>query len=141
MLPRLFLRSRGRAASNRTAAEGYKQAVIARAQGDADRFTLLQAQYKNAPEVTRKRLWLETIQQVLEQNRTGIGADGRQLIYVPIASDVPRLPATTIQGGVGNAPPVSQDLLIPESLSKPSNENIRNPQRVVRPAGREGAPL
>ncbi|MGY0341556.1 FtsH protease activity modulator HflK [Xylella fastidiosa] len=133
--------ARGRAASNRTAAEGYKQAVIARAQGDADRFTLLQAQYKNAPEVTRKRLWLETIQQVLAQNRKVIGADGRQLIYVPIASDVPRLPAATLQGGAGNAPPVSQDLLIPESLSKPSNENIRNPQRVVRPAGREGAAL
>ncbi|AXI84111.1 FtsH protease activity modulator HflK [Xylella taiwanensis] len=133
--------ARGRAASTRTAADGYKQAVIARAQGDADRFTLLQAQYKNAPEVTRKRLWLETVQQVLTQNRKVIGADGRQLIYVPISPDLPRLPAATLQGGGGNTPPVSQDVLIPDSLNKPSNENIRNPQRIARPAGREGAAL
>ncbi|HHW4678704.1 MAG TPA: FtsH protease activity modulator HflK [Xylella sp.] len=133
--------ARGRAASTRTAADGYKQAAIARAQGDADRFNLLQAQYKNAPEVTRKRLWLETMQQVLTQNRKIIGADGRQLIYVPISSDLPRLPAASLQGGGDNTSPVSQDVLIPDSRSRSSNENIRNPQRIVRPAGREGTNL
>lgn len=59
----------------------------ARAEGDARRFTLLQGEYKNAPEVTRKRLWLETVEQVLAENRKVIGGDGRQLIYVPMPAD------------------------------------------------------
>ncbi|HBS63678.1 MAG TPA: FtsH protease activity modulator HflK, partial [Stenotrophomonas sp.] len=67
--------ARGQASRARTTAEGYKQAVVSKAQGDADRFSLLQVQYKDAPEVTRKRLWLETVEQVLSQNRKIIGGD------------------------------------------------------------------
>ena len=59
---------------------------IARAEGDADRFSLLVDQYKAAPEVTRKRLWLETVQEVLADNRKIVGGDSRQLIYVPMAA-------------------------------------------------------
>ena len=80
----------------RTEAEGYKTAAIARATGDAERFTLLVEQYKAAPEVTRKRLWLETVQRVLADNRKVVGGDGRQLIYVPMAGATqvqPALPA------------------------------------------------
>ena len=74
--------ARGQATRVRTVAEGYKSASIARATGDAERFSLLLDQYKLAPEVTRKRLWLETVQQVLSENRKVVGGDGRQLIYV-----------------------------------------------------------
>src|SRR3546814_2193345 len=59
--------ARGQAARVRTVAEGYKTAEIARATGDAERFTLLLDEYRGAPEVTRKRLWLETVQQVLAE--------------------------------------------------------------------------
>ncbi len=52
--------ARGQAARVRTVAEGYRTAAVARATGDAQRFDLLVAQYKAAPEATRKRLWLET---------------------------------------------------------------------------------
>ena len=76
--------ARGAAARTRTVAEGYKTASIARATGDATRFTLLRDEYANAQEVTRKRLWLETVQEVLAENRTVVGGDGRQLIYVPM---------------------------------------------------------
>ena len=76
--------ARGEAARLRTTADGYKTAAVARATGDATRFSLLQEQYKAAPEVTRKRLWLETVQGVLAQNRKVVGGDGRQLIYVPM---------------------------------------------------------
>ncbi len=76
--------ARGEAARIKAAAEGYKTATIARATGDAERFNLLAAQYKNAPEVTRKRLWLDTVQQVLAENRTIVGGDSRQLLYLPM---------------------------------------------------------
>lgn len=77
--------ARGDAARVRATSEGYKTATVARATGDAERFSLLVEQYKDAPDVTRKRLWLETVQGVLAQNRTIVGGDSRQLIYVPMA--------------------------------------------------------
>lgn len=81
---RVVPEARGEAARLRTTAEGYKTAKIARATGDAQRFLLLVEQFRNAPEVTRKRLWLETVQEVLAENRKVVGGDGRQLIYVPM---------------------------------------------------------
>jgi len=78
--------ARGQAQRVRTTAEGYKTAAIARATGDATRFSLLLDQYRIAPDVTRKRLWLETVEAVLAENRKVIGGDGRQLIYVPMPS-------------------------------------------------------
>ena len=45
-------------------ASGYRDEVISRAQGEADRFTALVAEYRKAPEVTRERLYLDTMQQM-----------------------------------------------------------------------------
>jgi membrane protease subunit HflK len=119
--------ARGEAARLRTAADGYKTASVARATGDAARFSLLQEQYKSAPEVTRKRLWLETVQHVLAQNRKVVGGDGKQLIYVP-------MPA---QAG---APAASAPAVLPNDVLMPAVES-RSPsvpnERPARPTGRE----
>ena len=61
--------AKGDAARVKAESEGYKAAAIARAEGDAARFTLLVDEYKKAPAVTRKRLYLETMQGVLAENR------------------------------------------------------------------------
>ena len=60
--------ARGRAARIRTQAEGAKQAAIAKATGEAKRFELLLSAYQKAPQVTRRRLFLETMQEVLAGN-------------------------------------------------------------------------
>ena len=99
---RVVPEARGQAQRVRTTAEGYKTAAVARATGDAQRFTLLVDEYKQAPDVTRKRLWLETLEEVLAENRKVVGGDGRQLIYVPM-------------DGQGSAP--QQPLLTPEMLA------------------------
>jgi len=57
--------ARGRAAKIVQDAQGYKQRVIAEASGEAQRFTLVYQEYRVAPEVTRKRMYLETMSQVL----------------------------------------------------------------------------
>src|SRR5690606_36740425 len=62
---RVVPEARGDSQRLRTTAEGYKTAVVARATGDAERFSMLVDAYRQAPEVTRKRLWLETVEQVL----------------------------------------------------------------------------
>ncbi|HBK45506.1 MAG TPA: FtsH protease activity modulator HflK [Xanthomonadaceae bacterium] len=128
--------ARGQASRIRTVAEGYKDATISKAEGDADRFTLLQQQYAGAPEVTRKRLWLETVQKVLSENRKVIGGDGRQLIYVPMPADgaKPALP-----GGANVPSLLPQDVVMPP-LQGGSADSIRNPDRSSRSTGREGTP-
>lgn len=124
--------ARGEAARTRTVSEGYKTASIARATGDAARFSLLVEQYKAAPDVTRKRLWLDTVQQVLADNRTVVGGDGRQLIYVPMQGA--RTPAATSSA----APPAA---LAPELISPTVDviEDSARAGRQPRPESREGA--
>lgn len=76
--------ARGDAARIAAEASGYKAARIARAQGDAAGFDLILSQYKAAPEVTRKRLWLETMEQVMANNPKVIdGSGGRNIINLP----------------------------------------------------------
>ena len=55
----------GQAAQIREDAAAYKDRVVKEAEGEAQRFTLVYQQYIKAPEVTRKRLYLETMEQVL----------------------------------------------------------------------------
>jgi membrane protease subunit HflK len=113
--------ARGQAAQIRTSAQGYRTASVARATGDAQRFTLLLDQYRGAPEVTRKRLWLETVQEVLTQNRKVVG-DGRQLLYMPV----------TPAGAAGTAP----QPVVPIDMVSPTVETLGpegRPSRGERP--------
>lgn len=54
--------ARGQADKDRSDAEGYRARVAAEAQGDAARFRQVYAEYARAPQVTRKRLYLETME-------------------------------------------------------------------------------
>lgn len=58
-------RARGEAQKMVLDAEGYKQEVIARARGDASRFAAVYAEYRQSRDVTRKRLYLETMEEIL----------------------------------------------------------------------------
>ena len=67
-------------------AEAYKEQVISEAQGDAARFSLLLAEYQKAPDVTRNRLYLESIQGVMS-NSTKVMVDvegGNNILYLPL---------------------------------------------------------
>ncbi|MBQ4853500.1 FtsH protease activity modulator HflK [Rhodanobacter sp. B2A1Ga4] len=82
--------ARGDAARIAAEAAGYKAERVARATGDAARFELLLKQYKAAPEVTRKRLWLETMEQVMAKNPKVIdGSNGRNIINLPALQGAP----------------------------------------------------
>jgi len=79
-------RARGEAAQMMESANAYKQEVIARAEGDAQRFTKLLAEYKKAPQVTRDRLYLDTVESVLS-NSTKVMVDvkgGNNMLYLPL---------------------------------------------------------
>lgn len=92
--------ARGQAARIKAESEGYRAERIARAEGEADRFNQLVTQYKAAPEVTRKRLYLETMQQVLRDNAKVVDAsNGRSLINIPTDRLAPA--ATSLAPGTG----------------------------------------
>lgn len=78
--------AKGDAARIKAESEGYKASIIARAEGDAARFGLLVEEYRKAPAITRKRLYLETMQGVLADNRKVVVSDrnGNNVLYLPM---------------------------------------------------------
>jgi membrane protease subunit HflK len=58
-------RARGEAKQKISAAEGYASKRINEAEGDANRFQALLTEFKKAPEVTKKRMYLETMSEIL----------------------------------------------------------------------------
>ncbi|WP_319237976.1 FtsH protease activity modulator HflK [uncultured Propionivibrio sp.] len=79
-------KARGTAARLIQEAEGYKQRLIATAEGDASRFRQINAEYAKAPEVTRSRMYLETMQQVYANtSKVMVDAKGQgNLLYLPL---------------------------------------------------------
>jgi modulator of FtsH protease HflK len=103
-------------------AEAYKGQIVAIAEGDAARFNSVYSAYARAPDVTRQRMYIETIEQIMQQSKkvildTKSGAGGN-IIYLPLdkilekggtlraapaepvasAPAVQELPAVTIDG-------------------------------------------
>jgi membrane protease subunit HflK len=79
-------KARGTAARLMQEAEGYKQRVIANADGEASRFKQVLAEYSKAPAVTRERIYLDTMQQVLSSTSkilTDTKGSGN-LLYLPL---------------------------------------------------------
>ncbi|MGL4314242.1 MAG: protease modulator HflK [Sphingomonas sp.] len=86
------------AVANRNRASTYAQQVIAQAQGEAKKFDLAFEQYKAAPEVTRRRMYYETMEQVLAKtNKTIIEAPG-VVPYLPLSGKAKPLPAPATGG-------------------------------------------
>ena len=78
--------ARGEAQRQLEDAEAYKQKVIAVAEGEAERFSALLIEYKKAPEVTRQRLYLDAVEEVLSSS-TKVMIDvegGNNLLYLPL---------------------------------------------------------
>ncbi|MCB4455264.1 FtsH protease activity modulator HflK [Leisingera sp. McT4-56] len=82
--------ARGQAAQTLEEAEAYRARVVNEAQGEASRFSAVLAEYQKAPEVTRKRLYLETMEEVLSRVDKIIldenaGGEGQGVVpYLPL---------------------------------------------------------
>ncbi|MBK7462290.1 MAG: FtsH protease activity modulator HflK [Betaproteobacteria bacterium] len=79
-------KAKGTAARLMEEANGHKQRVIATAEGDASRFKQVQVEYAKAPEVTRQRMYLETMEQVYANtSKVLVDAKGQgNLLYLPL---------------------------------------------------------
>jgi membrane protease subunit HflK len=92
--------ARGEAAQVLEESEGYRARVVNEARGEASRFTAVLQEYQQAPEVTRRRLYIETLEKVLgdvdkiilDENSGGAGGQG-VVPYLPL-NDLRRTPTT-----------------------------------------------
>lgn len=101
--------ARGRAQRLREEAEAYKEQVVARSVGDAQRFEALLTEYKRAPSITRDRLYLETMEQVLSgASKVLIDTkSGNNMLYLPLDQMIRQqkegrvqAPSTTSDSGI-----------------------------------------
>jgi membrane protease subunit HflK len=80
-------KAKGAAARLMEEAAGYKQSVIANAEGDASRFRQILAEYEKAPQVTRERMYIDMMQQILTSS-TKVMIDQKSsngsLLYLPL---------------------------------------------------------
>ena len=78
--------ARGQAARIEQEAEAYRASTIALAEGEAERFTLLLQEYRKAPEITRKRLYLQTMESVFGRSKKVLlDADNSgNVLYLPL---------------------------------------------------------
>jgi modulator of FtsH protease HflK len=92
---RVVPEARGKAAAIVQEAEGYKLQTVAEATGQVSRFNKVYEQYKKAPDVTRERLYLETMERVLGGMDKIIldqsGGQGQGVVpYLPLGPLTPR---------------------------------------------------
>lgn len=87
-------KARGAQARQLEEAEGYKARVIAQAEGEAARFSKVLTEYEKAPEVTRQRLYLESMEEIL-------GRTGKVMVDVDSGSNIMYLPLEKILGSQG----------------------------------------
>jgi modulator of FtsH protease HflK len=102
---RVVPEARGRAAQITQAAEAYREQTVAEATGQTSRFIKVYDEYKKAPEVTRQRLYLETMERVLGGTEKYIidsgasgGGGGGVVPYLPL-NELQRRPGAQPQAG------------------------------------------
>ncbi len=94
-------KARGMAARQLEEANAYKESLVAQAEGEASRFSQLMTEYKRAPEVTRKRLYMETMEEVLDRSSKVVVdvKGGNNLLYLPLDRMI-KQGALPVQGSV-----------------------------------------
>ena len=87
--------ARGEAAQVREEAAAYKNRVVQEAEGEAQRFISVYDEYAKAPDITRERLFIETMEKVLkDSNKVIIGQEGQGVVpYLPLPELQKRAPA------------------------------------------------
>jgi membrane protease subunit HflK len=117
--------------------EGYRQSVIANAEGEASRFSQIVTEYSKAPVVTRQRLYLDAMQQVLS-NSSKVVVDqknGSNLLYLPLDKLMQLsngTSATTDTTGTKAVPEAILPTPAPADVSPRSRDAFRNRDREAR---------
>ena len=114
-------------------AAAYKARIVAQAQGDAQRFSSVLTEYQKAPQVTRDRMYLESMQQVYS-NVTKVLVDSRQgsnLLYLPL-DKIMQSVSQNVTGTAASGAPVETPPATSSSVpaTTPSSSAFQNDARV-----------
>ena len=126
-------KAKGNAARLLEEAEGYKQRVIASSEGEASRFRQVLVEYSKAPGVTRDRLYLDMMEQVLS-NTSKIIVDqknGSNLLYLPLDKLTHMSGPSSSSGTMPEAQPVSPPEPAADAASR-TREAFRGRERETR---------
>jgi membrane protease subunit HflK len=126
-------KAKGNAARLLEESEGYKQRVIASSEGEASRFKQVLVEYSKAPAVTRDRLYIDMMQQVLS-NTSKIMVDqkgGNNLLYLPLDKLIQMSGPSTPAGPVPELPAASMQEAVPDSAAR-TREAFRGRERETR---------
>ncbi|TCV87392.1 FtsH protease activity modulator HflK [Sulfurirhabdus autotrophica] len=130
-------RARGAASRLAQESEGYKQRVIANAEGEASRFKQVLFEYNKAPGVTRDRIYLDTVEQMLS-NTSKVLVDqksgGSNLLYLPLDKLIQSTGTPAVQESAAAKPAVS------EPATTPVNDNTWRSRDAFRSRDREQRP-
>jgi len=115
-------------------AEGYKQRVIANSEGEASRFRQILVEYNKAPQVTRERLYLETVQQMLASTSKILidARSGGNLLYLPLDKIMQMSGGASPELG-SQRPSQAAELPVPPEAGARSREALRPRERGERP--------
>lgn len=121
-------RARGQAAREIQEAEAYKEAIIAQAEGEASRFEQILTEYQQAPTITRQRMYLEKMEQVLS-NSSKLMIDqkgGNNVIYLPLDQLLRQRRADSDSAGASRtSSPMSDDRSTADARDSRSRLNLR----------------
>ena len=117
--------ARGQAARIMQEAEGYKAATVALAEGEANRFMLLLNEYHKAPEITRKRLYLQTMENVFSRT-------SKVLMDADSTGNVLYLPLDQLGTGGGTAGRNNMPPIVTPDTGGSSGDTSRNSRREGR---------
>ena len=98
--------ARGEAQRYLEEAEAYRRQVVAEARGESERFSKLLVEYQAAPEVTRERMYIDTLESVMSQSsKVMIDVEGgNNMMYLPLDRMVQRQNDASVGGQVNSAP-------------------------------------
>jgi len=127
-------RARGAASRITQEAEAYKESIVAQAQGESGRFDQILSEYTKAPEVTRDRLYIESMEQVLSSSSKIVidQQGGNSLMYLPLDQLINKQSSSA-----NNTSRSSPSYTIPQpSNTVGSTQGLRNNSRSVDRGGR-----
>ena len=128
--------ARGKAQRMLEEASAYREQVVSKAEGESKRFTALLTEYKKAPEVTRERLYLDTMQDVLAKNaKVLIDVEGgNNMMYLPVDKLIQNSASRQAAVTSGNVRLDDQSL---RDVTNQVVDQIRQSQTTTRREGRQ----
>lgn len=124
-------KAQGVAARLMQEAEGYKQRVIASAEGEAQRFSSVLSEYQKAPAVTRERLYLDTMQDILASTSKVFvdQKNGQNLLYLPLDKLMQQAkpgPTSTAPAANNETTPQTEGEVVAPAAANNGRDVVRN---------------